>query len=384
MFLKKIKWKYILAAFLIAMVSSFMTLTLIGLALGLDAARAAHIARFFAAMRFIEFEYVEEVDDEKMINGAISGMVKSLGDPYSVYLDEDTYRKAREHAEGTFGGIGVVMGYEEKTVRVLSVMEGTPGERAGVLAGDRIVAVDGRPTDEMDYAEVAIAIRGRPGTTVALSIERDGEERRDYVIERDHIHVRTAAGKMIEDGVGYIRISSFSENTAKEFSESYEKLEGDGLKGLVIDLRANPGGLMTTCVDIAKKLVPKGPIVSVVQRDGTREEYSSTLEKAPCPMVVLIDKGSASASEILAGALKDTGAAELVGLTSYGKGSVQVMMPIPDGGDAVKLTIARYYTPSGTSINGIGIAPDIEVENDSSSSEDAQLKRAVEVIRSKI
>ncbi len=354
--------------------------------LDLDGAKAAQLARFLVTMRFIERQYVDEVDRARLMDGAISGMVRALDDPHSAYLDPATYKKLKEHSEGTFGGIGVVMGFDEGEVRVVSVMEGTPGAAAGLKAGDRITGVDGEPTKEMEPELVAASIRGEAGTNVVLTIARAGEAERDYTITRDHIRVKTAAGRMVEgeNGIGYIRIVQFSENTGKEFRDALDTLRSSGMKGLVLDLRANPGGLLTSCVEIAKELVPKGPIVSVVQRDGTREEYASELSAVPFPIVVLIDGNSASASEILAGALRDRDAAELVGATSYGKGSVQVIMPIPGQEDAVKLTIAKYYTPSGVSIQGKGITPDVAVELPEGSKEDTQLRRALSEMRKKL
>ena len=354
--------------------------------LDLDETKVAQLGRFFATMRFIETQYVDEVDHAKLFDGAISGMVRSLGDPHSAYLDPATYKKLKEHSEGTFGGIGVVMGFEDADVRVISVMEGTPGETAGLKVGDRILRVDGEATKEMAPELVAASIRGEAGTEVVLTIGRNGEADRDYAITRDHIRVKTVAGQMLPDApdVGYIRIVQFSENTGKEFKGALTSLKEQGMKGLILDLRSNPGGLLTSCVEIAKEIVPAGLIVSVVERDGTREEYfSEQSEKLP-PMTVLIDGNSASASEILAGALHDTKAATLVGKTSYGKGSVQVIMPIPGQEDAVKLTIARYYTPSGESIQDTGIRPDVEVDLPDNASEDSQFLAAVAQINQKL
>ena len=379
-------FKWVFCAALSVMVAFLILVTGIVALLDLDEAKVTQLARFFATMRFIESEYVDEVEPAKLIDGAISGMVRSLGDPHSAYLDPATYRKLKEHSEGTFGGIGVVMGFDDAEVRVISVMEGTPGAAAGLLAGDRILRVDGEETKTMEPEVVAASIRGEAGTEVVLTIGRTGEADRDYAITRDHIRVKTVAGRMVEgeSGVGYIRIVQFSENTAREFKDALASLKGEGMQGLILDLRSNPGGLLTSCVEIAKEIVPAGLIVSVVERDGTKEEYFSELSSGTMPMVVLIDGNSASASEILAGALHDTGAAELVGKTSYGKGSVQVIMPIPGQEDAVKLTIARYYTPSGTSIQGTGIRPDIEAELPENATEDMQLKAGVERVKIKM
>ena len=244
------------------------------------------------------------------------------------------------------------------------------------------MAVDGTPVSEMQPEEVAMHIRGEVGTKVVLTIERDGETQ-DYTIERATIKIDTAKGTMLEDGMGYIRIASFSENTGKEFKAAYDSLEEQGMKGLIIDLRENPGGLVTSCVEIANMVVPKGPIVSVVERDGSKEVHESKLEESKYPIVVLIDGNSASASEILAGALQDTGAATLVGTKSYGKGSVQVVVPMLHD-DGLKLTIAKYYTPNGRCIDGTGIEPDVEVELPEGATTGVQLEKAKEVLKEKL
>ena len=353
-----------------------------GWVLGVSFSKTVQMARFIAAMRYVEVEYVDEVDPAKLMDGAISGMVKSLGDPYSVYLNPEMYQRMKDHTSGQFGGIGVVMGFEDG-VNIISIMPGTPGEAAGLRVGDKIQAVDGTPTEELGPEEVALHIRGKAGTEVVLTIHRSGEEPKDYVITRDNIHVRTAAGQMLSENIGYIRISSFAENTAQEFQETYDELAKEGMKGMIIDLRENPGGLVTSCVAIANMVVPKGPVVSVVQKDGTREEYKSDLSEEKYPLVVLIDGNSASASEILAGALQDTGAATIVGQTSYGKGSVQVILPLYDD-DALKLTIAKYYTPSGRSIDGTGIEPDVRVEPQADGAQDVQLLKAIDVMKDKL
>jgi len=351
--------------------------------LGLNEQKLVDGVRFLGAFRFIETQYVGEVDSSKLIDGAIAGMVKSLGDPHSIYLNAGMYRELKNQTDGSFGGIGVYMDFKDQKVRVLSVIDGTPGEKAGIKAGDEILAVDGTAVQELAPDMVALRIRGDVGTQVVLRIHRDGEEDQDYTITRDKIPVHTVAEKMLPDGVGYIRIASFGGRTGTEFREAYEKLEEQGVRGLVLDLRENPGGLVTSCVEIANMLVPKGEIVSVVQRDGTKEDHMSSLEESKYPIVVLIDGNSASASEILAGALQDTQAATLVGMKSYGKGSVQMVLPLSEA-DAMKITIAKYYTPSGRSIDGIGIEPDVVVPMDAQAKTDVQLQKAVEVLKEKL
>ena len=353
--------------------------------MGFNAQKTKDVLRFFGALRFIETQYVRDVDYTNLIDGAISGMVKTLDDPHSIYLDPKMYELMRSHTEGSFGGVGIVMGFKDNKITVISVMEGTPSEAAGIKTGDEIIAVDGTPTNEIEPEEVVLHIRGEIGTDVTLKIRRAGEEDRDYVVRRATIQVHTVAGQMLPDtdGIGYIRIASFSEHTADEFKDAYRALEKDGVKGMIIDLRENPGGLVTSCVAIANMVVPKGPVVSVVQKDGRREEYESELSEEKYPLVVLIDGNSASASEILAGALQDTGAATIVGETSYGKGSVQVILPLYDD-DALKLTIAKYYTPSGRSIDGTGIEPDVRVEPQADGAQDVQLLKAIDVMKGKL
>ena len=353
--------------------------------MGFNAQKTKDVLRFFGALRFIETQYVRDVDYTNLIDGAISGMVKTLDDPHSIYLDPKMYELMRSHTEGSFGGVGIVMGFKDNKITVISVMEGTPSEAAGIKTGDEIIAVDGVPTSEIEPEEVVLHIRGEIGNDVTLKIHRAGEEDRDYVVRRATIQVHTVAGQMLPDtdGIGYIRIASFSEHTADEFKDAYRALEKDGVKGMIIDLRENPGGLVTSCVAIANMVVPKGPVVSVVQKDGRREEYESELSEEKYPLVVLIDGNSASASEILAGALQDTGAATIVGETSYGKGSVQVILPLYDD-DALKLTIAKYYTPSGRSIDGTGIEPDVRVEPQADGAQDVQLLKAIDVMKGKL
>ena len=353
--------------------------------MGFNAQKTKDVLRFFGALRFIETQYVRDVDYTKLIDGAISGMVKTLDDPHSIYLDPKMYELMRSHTEGSFGGVGIVMGFKDNKITVISVMEGTPSEAAGIKTGDEIIAVDGVPTSEIEPEEVVLHIRGEIGSEVTLRVRRAGEEDKDYVVRRATIQVHTVAGQMLPDtdGIGYIRIASFSEHTADEFKDAYHALENEGVKGMIIDLRENPGGLVTSCVAIANMVVPKGPVVSVVQKDGRREEYESELSEEKYPLVVLIDGNSASASEILAGALQDTGAATIVGETSYGKGSVQVILPLYDD-DALKLTIAKYYTPSGRSIDGTGIEPDVRVEPQADGSQDVQLLKAIDVMKGKL
>lgn len=378
------KKKIALVVVITAVISSLLTMAAWVAVLGLDKYKTLDLVRFFGTMRLIESRYVDSVDDSKLLDGAISGMVQSLGDPHSIYMDKNMYTQLMQHTEGAFGGIGVTMGFKDSKVTIVSVLEGTPGEEAGLLAGDEILAVDGTAVTELQPEEVVLHIRGEVGTQVALTVHREGQADADYQITRGTIRVPSVKGTEIEGTeLGYIRIASFAENTGKEFKEEFKKLKEAGVKGLVIDLRQNPGGLITSCVEVAREVVPKGPIVSVVEKSGDREEYDSDLEETQMPIVVLMDNGSASASEILAGALQDTGAGTIVGTQSYGKGSVQIVVPLMNE-DGLKLTVAKYYTPSGRSIDGTGITPDVEESLQAGSSVDSQLEKAKEVLQEKL
>lgn len=375
--------KTIIAVLLIAIISSISTLGLIYYALGFNEQGFSNLMRFITAYRFIETKYVNDTDDVKLIDGAIDGMVKSLNDPHSNYLSPKMYKTLMEQTEGSFAGIGVVMGMDnEQKIHIVGIMENSPGQKAGLQEGDEILAVDGVPVTQMAFDEVAAHVRGQAGTDVVLTIMRDNANQ-DITITRDNIKLKTVGHKMLDNNIGYIQIVSFSEDTANEFNEAYNDLKNQGMKALVLDLRNNPGGLLTTCVEIAKKLVPKGEIVSIVDKQGNKETYSSSLEAPEYLLVVLINKNSASASEILSGAIQDTKAGTIIGNTSYGKGSVQTILPMFED-DAVKLTIAKYYTPSGRSIDGTGITPDIEINLDENATSDTQLDKALEVLKAQL
>lgn len=375
--------KTIIAVLLIAIISSISTLGLIYYALGFNEQGFSNLMRFITAYRFIETKYVNDTDDVKLIDGAIDGMVKSLNDPHSNYLSPKMYKTLMEQTEGSFAGIGVVMGMDnEQKIHIVGIMENSPGQKAGLQEGDEILAVDGVPVTQMAFDEVATHVRGQAGTDVVLTIMRDNANQ-DITITRDNIKLKTVGHKMLDNTIGYIQIVSFSEDTANEFNEAYNDLKNQGMKALVLDLRNNPGGLLTTCVEIAKKLVPKGEIVSIVDKQGNKETYSSSLEAPEYPLAVLINKNSASASEILSGAIQDTKAGTIIGNTSYGKGSVQTILPMFED-DAVKLTIAKYYTPSGRSIDGTGITPDIEINLDENATLDTQLDKALEVLKAQL
>ncbi len=387
------KKKILAGVFVVSLISSALTLGLVCFILDINSQNAFELGRFFAAMRFIEGHYVQEVERGKLIDGAIGGMVNSLGDPHSIYLAPQLYTQLRAETSGAFGGIGVYMSFKNGGVQIMNVIPGGPGEKAGLLAGDEILAVDGKPVEEISPGEVALKIRGEVGTNVELLIRRDGMEDTTYNLTRDNIKLRTVAGKMLDEKLGYIKISNFSENSGEEFKTTLDELEAAGMKGFVLDMRQNPGGVITSCIEIAQELVPAGTIASVIQRDGEKEVYTSELAAAKFPIIVLLDANSASAAELLSGALQDTKVALIVGEKSYGKGSVQTLIPMMHN-DGLKLTIAKYYTPNGRSIDGEGILPDVEVklpapqhqmyELNLDEQTDAQLAKAEELLRQQI
>lgn len=378
--------KLILGAVLLVIVT--FTLTAGGF-LYLLQVRSSDIAsslKLFRAMQIVKSRYVEDVPVDTLMTGAIKGMVNSLGDPHSIYMDAKMYKEFMIETEGAFGGVGIVIGVKDKTLTVVSPIEGTPGEQAGIKSGDQILKIDGKESKDMALDEAVNKIRGPEGSQVTLTIRRPAnQEVKDYVLTRSNIQIKTVAGKMLPNQIGYIRISMFNENTGSDFVKKYQDLEKEGMKAVVLDLRDNPGGLLEESVKVAGMLVPKGPVVSVVTRDGQRETHSSNLAAVKYPVAVLVNGGSASASEIVAGAIQDTGAGTLVGTKTYGKGSVQTLLRL-DNGTAIKLTIAKYLTPKDRSINGIGIEPDVKVElpEVSPQMKDTQLEKAIEIVKGKL
>jgi len=353
--------------------------------LQMDATDLAATLKFFRISQLLKIGYVGDSSTSLLMSGAIKGTMSSVGDPYSIYMDPEMYKKLLIDTKGSFGGIGIILGSKDNILTVIAPIEGTPGEKIGILSGDQVVKIDGKDVKELAVDEAVNLIRGPEGSEVTLTINRAGEEAKDYTITRSNIQIKTVSGKMLDNGIGYVRLSMFNENTGNDLTKKLEQLEGEGMKGIILDLRNNPGGLLEESVKVANHFVPKGPIVSVIKKDGTKVTRFSTLEKIKYPLVVLVNGGSASASEIVSGAVQDTDAGILIGTKTFGKGSVQTVVPLPDA-SAVKITIAKYYTPSERSIHGIGIEPDIKVEmpNYKEDNKDLQLEKAIEVIKEKM
>ena len=340
--------------------------------------------KIFRAAQVVKGQYVGAADGVNLMTGAVKGLVNALGDPYSVYMDPKMYSELMLETKGSFGGVGIVLGVKDKKLTVVAPIEGTPAEAAGILSGDQIVRIGELDTKDMALDEAVGKIRGPEGSKVTLTIQRNGKEAQEFPLTRATIVIKSVSGKMLDKEMGYIRVSMFSETTGKDFTRKLEELKDQGMTSLVLDLRNNPGGLIDQCVKVAELLVPKGPIVSVIGKDGDRETYQSSSTVAPLPLTVLVNGGSASASEIVAGAIQDRGVGKLVGVKTFGKGSVQRLMPL-DKESAVKITIAEYHTPNDRSIHGKGLVPDVIVEIpkdfDRESKQDPQLDKAIEVLK---
>ena len=341
---------------------------------------ASESVRFLRTMHLLKNNYNGEVDNHILFDGAIKGMVESVGDPYTVYLNRKDYTQLSEMTNGTFGGIGIVFGKRGDDYVVISALPDNPGALAGIKSGDIITGVDDVATRTLNMEQVAQKIRGQQGTEVLLELKgKDGKLRKVRVIRKE-IKNPSVGGQFVPNTkIGYIRVAVFNESTVEDFTKEYQKLEQQGMQSLILDLRGNPGGILDAGVGVARMLVPKGPIVSVIDKDGNKYVESSSLEKVKYPLAVLVDHGSASASEIVAGAIKDTKAGKLFGVKTFGKGSVQSVYRL-DNSTAVKITVAKYYTPSGVSIHNVGIEPDEVVELPDTATKDVQLEAAVKYL----
>lgn len=345
---------------------------------------AAGTLRFLRTMSIVKNNFDGKADNKVLFDGAIEGMVHALDDPYSVYLDKEDFTKLSEMTEGSFGGIGIVFGKRGDDYVVISALADHPGALAGIKSGDIILAVDGAETAKMNMTDVADKIRGKQGTEVVLRLRtKDGEEKEVKVVRKD-IKAPSVGGQLLPNTkIGYIRITVFNEATGEDFKKTYEKLQAEGMEATILDLRGNPGGILDDGVAVAGMLVPKGPIVSLVYKNGDKYVENSSLEQVKYPLAVLVDHGTASAAEIVAGAVKDTKAGKLFGVKTFGKGSVQGVYRI-DNDTAVKITTARYYTPSGVSIHNVGIEPDVKIELPDNAVTDVQLEAAQDYLQQEL
>ncbi|MDP2929472.1 MAG: S41 family peptidase [Candidatus Omnitrophota bacterium] len=326
------------------------------------------IELFSDAISVIRSEYVEEVDSKKMIYGALTGMLSSLDD-YSQFMDPDEYKELASEAKGEFGGIGVEITLKDGILTIITPMAGTPAEAAGIKPGDKIVKIDGKTTENMTLNDSVKIMRGEPGSRVTLTVWREKDEKiLDVSIKRANIKIDSIKDAYLIDGkIGYIRLVEFQEHCARELEAALKKLENAGMDSLILDLRNNPGGLLESAIDVSEKFIPKDKIiVSTKSRSPSQNAvYRSAgiLAHREYPLVVLVNEGSASASEIVAAAIQDNKRGVVLGAKTFGKGFVQTVIPLKDN-SALKLTTASYLTPCGTSINKQGIIPDVVVEQE--------------------
>ncbi len=354
-----------------------------------------YVKKLNSVFDFVQQNYVDEIDPKILYEGALKGMLDAIGDPYTLYLDEDYMRDLSDTTSGSFGGVGLSISKAAEStpskpayVEVASPIEDTPGAKAGIQAGDLISAIDGMPTPSMTMNEVLQHLRGEIGTPVTVTILRGTSMKFDVTLIRALIEVPTVKYGMIEGTkIGYARLIQFTPDTAQRLQDALDNFEKNDYQGLIIDLRDNPGGLITSAVDVADKFIDNGPIVSTKSRllfenSQFSANKENTTVKSGIPIVVLINKGAASASEIVSGALKDYHLAYLVGERTYGKGSVQQVIPLSNT-DGIKITMARYYTPSDMNIDKIGIPPDQEVKNLEDFTEEEE-KLYVDMIKSEV
>jgi len=320
---------------------------------------------FTEALSIVKKSYVEETKTKDLVYGAIKGMVNSL-DPHSGFMNPEAYKEMQVDTKGEFGGLGIQIGIKDNVLTVIAPIEDTPAYKAGIKAGDRIVKINDEITRDMGLLDAVNKMRGPKGTSVKISIMREGwKEPKEFTLVREIIKIKSVKFKVLEEGIGYIKLTQFQEQTAADLSKALSQLTAEKVNSLVLDLRNDPGGLLNSAVDVTSQFLPPGKLVVYIKdKAGEKNEYRtggnySYYDKPT--MVVLVNQGSASASEIVAGALKDWRRAVILGVQTFGKGSVQSVIPLSDG-SGLRLTTARYYTPSGTSIQSTGITPDIVVK----------------------
>jgi len=352
-------------------VALFLVTLLLGILIGKGWDRAVlatetyeELKTFTEVLAHVQKHYVEEVKTKDLVYGAIRGMLATL-DPHSAFMPPEVYKEVQVETKGEFGGVGIQIGIKDNRLTVIAPIDGTPAERAGIKAGDFILKVNEEPTKDMTLVDAVQKMRGPKGTKVTLTIQREGAaEPMVFVLTREIIKIESVRSKMLDGGIGYIRVTQFQDQTAKDVSGALRKLREQKMQSLILDLRNNPGGLLTSAVEVSEQFVGLNRLIVYIKtREGRKDDYVSHNKEQPddYPIIVLVNEGSASASEIVAGALQDWGRAVVVGVQTFGKGSVQTILPLGDG-SGLRLTTAKYYTPKGRSIHGVGINPDIVVK----------------------
>ena len=391
-------------AFVISALLIVLTLSLGGsvASKGTDSGATYEQLRLFTeVLSIVQNQYVDEVPPRDLIDSAIKGTLRGL-DPHSSFLDPDSYREMQVETTGSFGGLGIEISLRDDVLTIVAPIEGTPAYRAGLQTGDRIIKIDGLTTKDLQLSDAVKRMRGKPGSKVTITVAREGwPEPRDVELTREQIRVQSVRAHDLGGGIAYIKLRQFQEQSPGDMAAALEKAAKAGMKALVLDLRNNPGGLLTAAVEVTEEFVADGQLVVYtegrVRNQNMRFSAHAKKSYPNLPMVVLVNQGSASASEIVAGALQDWGRAIIVGTQTFGKGSVQTIIPLSDG-SGLRLTTAKYYTPKGRSIHGKGIAPDIVVdlpkEKDGAPRErqpvldpleelrkDIQVQRAIDVIK---
>jgi carboxyl-terminal processing protease len=356
----------------VVMISSLLLILTLSLGGGVaskgndTAATYENLRLFTEVLSIVQSQYVDEVPPKDIIYNAIKGTLRGL-DPHSSFLDPDMYREMQVETSGSFGGLGIEITLRDDVLTVVAPIEGTPAYRAGIQPGDRILKIEGLSTKDMQLTDAVKRMRGKPGSKITVTIVREGwTEPKDFLITREQIRVQSVKSNPLEPGIEYIRLRQFQEQTSNDLETALEKYAKDGkIQGLVLDLRNNPGGLLTSAVEVTEKFLEPGKLVVYtegrVRNQNMRFSSNAKRSFTDFPVVVLVNQGSASASEIVAGALQDYGRAVVLGTQSFGKGSVQTIIPLSDG-SGLRLTTAKYFTPKGRSIHGKGITPDILVE----------------------
>ncbi len=357
-----------------------------------------HLSQAARVIALVKSQALNEVSTAELIKGATVGMIEALDDPYSAYLEPEKFENLKEHIQGTYGGVGLLITVDQdRRLVVVSPFKGSPAHRAGISSGDWILKIGDQDTKELDLTEAANLMQGEPGTSVVLTVLRPEESvPREFELVREIIEIPTVQGEMLpgEDSIAYVNITHFTEQTDKELARTLKELQNDGFGGLILDLRSNPGGSLTGAAGVVSYFIPEGPAAYIVSKRETKALKTQKGKYLNVPLVVLVNRGSASASEIVAGAIKDTGSGILVGENTFGKGLVQTVFPL-QGGAAVKLSTAKYLTPAKHDIHAKGISPHEEIKltpeeekeilmQGPDPAKDPQLKRAVEILQGKM
>lgn len=353
---------------------------------------ASKFQKMFEVRNLLNRLYDGKIDDNALVEGAIKGMTAALNDPYTVFMNQKEYEAFSSQTEGAYSGVGIQIEVKENNIVVVSTFEDSPAKKAGIIPGDIIEKVNGTDVTGKEYDKAVTMMKGKEGTNVDITVLRNSKDTHTYTVKRSKITIDTVSGEMLSNNIAYIKLSMFDENTGKNFDSKLKELKDKGAKGLVLDLRQNPGGLLTTCVDVVSNFIPKGKtVVSTVDKNGNKDVRESKGGLAVgMPLVVLTDGLTASASEIVSGAVRDYKIGTLVGEKTFGKGVVQTVVDTGDG-TALKVTMAKYYTPNGENIHKIGIQPDVKVEYPEdllkkpySRSSDPQFSKALELIKEKM